>query len=182
MENLNPTQDLLFKEVQTMVQPCIQCGTCSSSCLAVPFMENSPRYTWRLVQLGLQEEVLNSKTFIYCASCYYCTLRCPRGLPLTQAMAALKEITAKRVEKQHKSSMDFYKYFVKSVRRHGRVNEVELMTNYMISTKNPLTPLKYAPLGMKLMSKGKLSFKNTFKGNRVLDVLFCKVKEVEDKL
>ncbi|MCK5541402.1 MAG: 4Fe-4S dicluster domain-containing protein [Desulfobacterales bacterium] len=180
MEDLNKTPGL-FKDVQEMVQSCIQCGTCSGSCLAASVMEHTPRHIWRLVQLGCKEDVLNSKSFIYCASCYYCTLRCPRGLPLTEAMAKLKEISAKSSQKKHKSSMDFYKYFVKSVCRHGRVNEVELMTNYLISTKNPVTSLKYAPLGMKLMGKGKLSFGNALKGNGVLDVLFAKVKEMEDR-
>ncbi|MBT7262103.1 MAG: heterodisulfide reductase, partial [Desulfobacula sp.] len=108
MEDLKQKQSL-FKDVQKMVQSCIQCGTCSSSCLAVPAMEHTPRHIWRLVQLGYKEEVLNSKTFIYCASCYYCTLRCPRGLPLTQAMAKLKEIAVKTNLKKHKSSMNFYK-------------------------------------------------------------------------
>lgn len=181
MEDLNQTQNL-FKEVQEMVQSCIQCGTCSGSCLAASVMEHTPRRLWRLVQLGCMDEVLNSKSFIYCASCYYCTLRCPRGLPLTQAMAKLKEISVKAHVKKHKASMDFYKYFVDSVSRHGRVNEVEMMTNYLISTKNPVTSLKYAPLGMKLMSKGKLSVGNAFKKEGVLDDLFRKVKEVEAKL
>ncbi|MBT6341680.1 MAG: heterodisulfide reductase [Desulfobacula sp.] len=181
MEDLKQKQSL-FKDVQKMVQSCIQCGTCSSSCLAVPAMEHTPRHIWRLVQLGYKEEVLNSKTFIYCASCYYCTLRCPRGLPLTQAMAKLKEIAVKTNLKKHKSSMNFYKYFVKNVCCHGRVNEIELMTNYLISTKNPLVFLKYAPLGMKLMGKGKLPFGNALKEKGILDVLFRKVKEVEGKI
>jgi len=172
----------LFKDVREMVSSCIQCGTCSSSCFAASVMEHTPRHLWRLVQLNYEEEVLNSKTFVYCASCYYCTLRCPRGLPLTQAMSSLKELVAKENPKKHKTSLAFYKCFTESVRRHGRVNEVEFMADYFISIKNPLTPLKFAPLGMKLMSKGKLSLGNAIKGKGVLDVLFRKVKELEERI
>ncbi len=181
MENLNQT-DNLFKEVQEMVQSCIQCGTCSGSCLAATVMEHTPRRVWRLVQLGCRDEVLNSQSFVYCASCYYCTLRCPRGLPLTQAMAKLKEIAVKARVKKHKPGLAFYQYFVNSICSHGRVNEVELMTNYLISTKNPITSLKYFPLGMKLMCKGKLSVGNAFKNEGVLDDLFRKIKQVEAQL
>ena len=181
MEDLKQTPDI-FKEVQEMVQSCIQCGTCSGSCLATEAMEHTPRNLWRLVQLDQKEAVMNNKSFIFCASCYYCTLRCPRGLPLTEAMAKLKELSVRARMKKQKSDMDFYRFFVNSVSRHGRVNEVELMTNYLISRKNPLTALKYAPLGMKLMGKGKLDVGKAFRGEGVLDNLFQKVKEVEGKL
>jgi len=56
------------------------------------------------------------------------------------------------------------------------------MTNYLISTKNPITSLKYFPLGMKLMCKGKLSVGNAFKNEGVLDDLFRKIKQVEAQL
>jgi len=41
---------------------CIQCGTCTASCPAAPAMDLSPRQMWRMVNLGLTDEVLHSKT------------------------------------------------------------------------------------------------------------------------
>ncbi|HEC34299.1 MAG TPA: (Fe-S)-binding protein [Chloroflexi bacterium] len=70
---------------------CIQCGTCSATCPTAYAMDYSPRQLWRMVQLGLRDEVLNSQTFWLCTTCKSCQVRCPRGIDLMDAMIALKE-------------------------------------------------------------------------------------------
>ena len=70
---------------------CIQCGTCSATCPTAYAMDYSPRQVWRMVQLGLRDEVLNSNTFWLCTTCKACQVRCPRGIDLMDAMIALKE-------------------------------------------------------------------------------------------
>ena len=42
---------------------CIQCGTCTASCPTAYAMDYTPRQLWRLIQLGLKEEVLRSNSF-----------------------------------------------------------------------------------------------------------------------
>ena len=143
-------------DIRKMVQACIQCGTCTASCPNEFAMDLTPRRLWRMVLMGQEEEIFESKTFILCSSCYYCTLRCPRGLPLTRAMAALKQVAAARALPGYRQSTLFYKNFMESVRRHGRVREMEFMTLYFIGMKNPLLPLRFAGLGMRLMGKGKV--------------------------
>jgi heterodisulfide reductase subunit C2 len=68
------------------------------------------------------------------------------------------------------------------VRRHGRVHEMEMMNLYFIAMRNPLIPLKYAGLGMKLIRKGKISLRLPPKGIGALDKIFRKVQELEDIL
>lgn len=167
--------------VQEMVRSCIQCGTCSASCPNEFAMDYTPRQLWRMVLLGLKDEIFQSKTFVLCSSCYFCTLRCPRGLPLTEAMEALKQIAARENLKQYKHSVQFYKSFLQSVRRHGRVNEMEIMTLYFAALKNPLTPLRFAPLGMKLMFKGKVSKLPPVMRDRPLESIFRNVEELEER-
>ena len=70
---------------------CIQCGTCSATCPTAYAMDYSPRQVWRMVQLGLKDEVLNSSTFWLCTTCKACQVRCPRGIDLMDAMISLKE-------------------------------------------------------------------------------------------
>ena len=70
---------------------CIQCGTCSATCPTAYAMDYSPRQVWRMVQLGLRDEVLNSSTFWLCTTCKACQVRCPRGIDLMDAMISLKE-------------------------------------------------------------------------------------------
>ena len=100
-------------------------------------------------------------------------------VPLTEAMSSLKQIAAKENLAPYKKSIRFYKSFMESVRRHGRVREMEFMTLYFLSMKNPLIPLQFAPLGMKLMSKGKVSFEIPSKGSGALESIFRKVEELE---
>jgi heterodisulfide reductase subunit D len=71
---------------------CIQCGTCSATCPTAYAMDYSPRQVWRMVQLGLRDEVLSSRTFWLCTTCKACQVRCPRGIDLMDAMIALKEV------------------------------------------------------------------------------------------
>lgn len=165
--------------IQDMVRSCIQCGTCTGSCPNAFAMDHTPRQLWRMVLMEKMDEIFQSKTFALCSSCYYCTLRCPRGLPLTEAMAALKQIAARQRLSKYKQSTLFYKSFMESVRRHGRVREMEFMTLYFAAMKNPILPLRFTPLGIKLMRKGKVSVQIPSKGNGTLNTVFKKVEELE---
>ncbi len=167
--------------VQQKVQSCIQCGTCTGSCPNNFAMDFSPRKMWRLVLMGQKDLIFNSKTFMLCSSCYCCTLRCPRGLKLTEAMNALKQIASKEDKSVHKQSLEFYKKFIDSVRRHGRVKEMEFMTFYFLSMKNPMIPLRFTPMGLKLMSKGKVPLELPSKGKKPLEGMFRKIAELEEK-
>lgn len=166
--------------VRDMVQSCIQCGTCTGSCPNEFAMDLTPRMLWRLILGGYEEDVFHSKTFSLCSFCYNCTLRCPRNLPLTEAMAALKQIAAQGNLGPYRQGNKFYNCFLKSVRRHGRVEEMEFMTYYFIARMNPILPLKYASLGLKLMGKGKVMPKiPSLGGKSVLESIFVRVEEME---
>ena len=165
--------------VREMVTACIQCGTCTASCPNAFAMDATPRQLWRMVLMDCQDAIFTSKTFTLCSSCYYCTLRCPRGLSLTDAMAALKRVAARKGLKPYRSSTHFCREFINSVRRHGRVREMEFMTLYMARMKSPLLPLRFAPLGLKLMGKGKVPLQLPSRGTGKLESLFAKVEALE---
>ena len=167
--------------IRDKVSACIQCGTCTGSCPNAFAMDLTPRQLWYNVLMGEKETIFHSKTFSLCSVCYYCTLRCPRGLPLTETMSALKQIAAKENLALYKKSIRFYKSFMESVRRHGRVREMEFMTLYFLSMKNPFMPLQFALLGMKLMRKGKVSIEIPSKGSGALEAIFHKVEELEKR-
>jgi len=73
------------------LRTCIQCGTCSATCPTAYAMDYSPRQVWRMVNLGLRDEVLNSRTYWLCTTCKSCQVRCPRGIDIMDSMIALKE-------------------------------------------------------------------------------------------
>ncbi len=165
--------------VQKMVRACMQCGTCTASCPNEFAMDATPRKMWRMVQMGRTEMLFSSHTFSLCSACYTCSLRCPRGLPLTEAIAVLKQIAVDRNPALYKKSICFYSNFMKSVRRNGRVREMEFMTLYFASMKNPLFPLQFVPLGMKLMTRGKVSLQVPAMGKGRLNRMFQKAEEIE---
>jgi len=180
-EAILPPPDVLAP-VQEMVRACIQCGTCTASCPNEFAMDHTPRKLWRMVLMGLKDQIFQSKTFTLCSNCYYCTLRCPRGLPLTEAMDALKQIAARESLAKYRQSTLFYKHFLRSVRRHGRVNEMEFMAFYFAALRNPFIPLQFAALGARLMLKRKMSMALPLKARRPLESIFQKAEALEDRL
>jgi len=169
-------------DIQEKVQACMQCGTCTGSCPNSFAMDLTPRQLWRLAQLGEKDEIFNSKTFYLCSACYYCTLRCPRGLPLTETMGALKRLAAAEGKARYKQSSNFYGTFMDTVRRYGRVREMEFINRYFFSMKNPFFPISagFISVGLKLMKKRKIALEMPkIFGEGRFDRLFRKVEELE---
>lgn len=166
--------------VREKMRACMQCGTCTGSCASSEAMDHTPRELWRMVQLGLKDEIFSSRTFWLCSSCFTCTLRCPRGLPLTEAMAALKRVAVSEGLFADRKSPVFYRTFLDTVRRYGRVREMELMARYFLRLKNPLVPIGFTSLGVRLLFKGKISprMPSLSPGGK-LDALYRKVEELE---
>ncbi len=179
-----PGPDAL-KAIQDKIKSCIQCGTCTASCPNEFAMDLTPRHLWRMVLMGDTEDIFASQTFTLCSACYTCSLRCPRGLPLTEAMHDLKQLAAKHKLPRYKASTAFYGHFMDTVRRHGRIRETEFISRYFMTMtpSKPLMPLKYTSMGLKLLRKGKLHIENPFAapGKQSLEAIFQKVESMEER-
>lgn len=139
-------------EARAAMSACMQCGTCSASCPNAADMDMTPRRMWRLLVLGREDELMTSRTFRLCSACYLCTLRCPRGLPLTDTIYALKRLAARR-DPAHAA---FYQSFVENARLWGRVQEGPLMTRFLLARKSPMVALGFLPLGLRMLAKGRM--------------------------
>jgi len=83
----------LIKQIEPdwrKMMTCIQCGSCTASCPAGPLMDYAPRELWRLISLGMRDELINSRTFWLCTQCDACTVRCPRGIITSETMLNLR--------------------------------------------------------------------------------------------
>ena len=111
---------------------CIQCGTCSGSCPVAAYMDYTPRQIIAMVNAGLKEQVMESNTFWYCASCYQCTVRCPQGISITELMYALKRYSIwNRYHKEGLIGPDFSEAFVKMIVNSGKSFEPILAITYL---------------------------------------------------
>jgi heterodisulfide reductase subunit C len=179
--NPSPEKKSKLAPIRDMIQACIQCGTCTGSCPNEAAMDLTPRHLWRLVLMDQAEAIFQSRTFSLCSACYCCTLRCPRGLPLTEAMEALKRLAAAAHFHRYRDTTLFYREFLESVRRHGRVRETEFMMLYFYAMKKPLLPLRFVPFGLKLMGKGKLPLTLPGRGKEALAGIFEAVASLESR-
>ena len=75
---------------------CNQCGKCSAGCPMCSAMDILPNQIIRFAQLGLEQDIMNSRTVWICASCLTCTARCPRGVDLGRVMEAIRLISLRK--------------------------------------------------------------------------------------
>jgi heterodisulfide reductase subunit C len=126
--------NLLYAVEGEPLKTCIQCGTCSGTCPAAPYMDHTPRLLISMINRGMKEEVLASNTFWYCASCYHCTVRCPQDIDITELMYALKRYSIwKGKYKEGLIGPTFSESFVKMIVRSGRSFEPILAPSYIFS-------------------------------------------------
>ena len=69
---------------------CYQCGECSSGCPVAADMDVLPNTVIRLIQLGQEEAVMAAESPWVCASCYACSVRCPKDVRIAQVMEAVR--------------------------------------------------------------------------------------------
>ncbi len=174
-----------LEDIRDTVRACMQCGTCTASCPNSHAMDLTPRSMWRMLLMSdvdptMTDEVLASHTFWMCSACYNCTLRCPRGLELTKAVYGLKRLARILGSPGASKRGAFYETFTQNVRRYGRVQEVPLMMRYFLARRDPTLPLKFTPMGLRMLAKGKLHPPSSEHRGR-LDALFDKVAQMEGR-
>ena len=143
-------------DVINTVTSCMQCGTCSASCPVGSAMDYSLRRLMLMLQQEKTQEVLASRTIWLCASCYSCTVRCPRDIPVTDVLGELRGIAIEEGFAET-TGMTFTKAFLRIVEEHGRMFEPELMLRYH-ARQEQLSLLGATPVALALLRKGKLSF------------------------
>jgi heterodisulfide reductase subunit C len=151
---------------------CIQCGNCSAACPLSIYMDYTPRKIIAMVRAGFRQEVLTNRTIWLCASCYQCTVECPKGIKITDVMYALKrEAIENKIYPKNFPVPILAKTFFNEVKRHGRISEASLLVNYYLRY-NIFKMLGYSSLGMKLFLKGRLSlFEKGMKNKKNLRAL-----------
>lgn len=191
-EELAPTRsrapDMTFKlqviqrtPGDSRLEYCIQCGTCGGSCPSGPDMEHTPRKLFAMIDAGMKDEVLRSNTPWYCVSCYYCMVRCPQEVHITDLMYTLKRMAIVEGLYRESSAADapgFSETYMDFVEDYGRSFELGLATRYHLR-HHPLDVVKMAPVGWGMMRKGRLDLTpKKIKDIKGLKAILAKAREL----
>lgn len=139
------------------LEMCIQCGTCGGSCPSADDMDHTPRQLFAMIRAGMRDAVLASNTPWYCVSCYYCTVRCPQEIHITDIMYTLKSMAVSAGQYKETAGADLSKSFVGYVDNYGRSFELGLATRLYLR-HSPLSIVSKASMGLGMLTRDRLDF------------------------
>jgi heterodisulfide reductase subunit C len=95
-------------------------------------MDIPPTRLIRLLQLGDSDSALRANSIWQCVSCQTCTTRCPKQVDCAAVMDALRQLAFERgmASPAERRTVLFQKAFLDNIRRHGRLNEIELIATF----------------------------------------------------
>ncbi len=175
---LRPRIVELVEEISSQnVRNCYQCGKCSAGCPIAEDMDMQPNQAIRLLQIGLVNDVLRSRTIWLCASCETCTTRCPREVDLASVMDALRNLALEEgIHSLERNVTFFNRTFLSLIRRYGRIFEMELIGRYNTGTLDFFKDITKAP---KLFVRGRLGLKPNMTGRKTSKSVFKDVKRAK---
>ena len=164
------------------IEFCIQCGSCGGSCPAASLLDHTPRRLFALIRAGEIEEVLESNTPWYCVSCYFCMVRCPQEIHITDLMYGLKTLAYQRGYTKNNKATHLSTTFAGYIEHNGRAFELGIASRHYL--RHPPTDLLgTAKLGAGMLLKGRLKFiPEKIKGMTQLSKILERAKELETPL
>lgn len=158
---------------------CLQCGTCGGSCPSGPDMDYTPRQLFAMINAGMRDEVLRSNTPWYCVACYYCMVRCPKDIPITDLMYSLKRMAVREKLYDDRDAPDWSTSFIGYVETNGRSFEFGLATRYHL-THSPLKKVGVGPLAFELFSRDRMALTaDRIRGIDQLRMILDRAKSLE---
>lgn len=134
---------------------CIQCGTCGGSCPSAADMKHTPRQIFAMIRADMRDAVLRSNTPWHCVSCYYCTVRCPQEVHITDVMYTLKSMAIRDKLYDESIAPDFSQTFISYIENYGRSFELGLATRHQLRHRLLQAP-QVVPLGFGMLTKGRM--------------------------
>jgi heterodisulfide reductase subunit C len=155
------TEDLIYNVKQQTgvnIRECYQCGKCTAGCPVAGKMDLRPSVIMRMIQSGADEDmdkILRSYTIWLCLTCETCYSRCPMEIDIPKVMDYLRQrsLAEGKVNPKARKIVAFHKSFLNTIKRNGRLSEMELVVDYKMRTGDLFQDVLTAP-GM--VARGKL--------------------------
>jgi len=137
--------DKIATESDVKLHECYQCGKCTAGCPMAHAMDIMPRQVVRMLQLGMVEELMKSKTIWLCATCHTCVERCPHEIDLPTLIERTR-YEARRLKYCAVNEVNvFTEAFLANVELFGKSQEVILQGLYNTLTKSFLQDMNNVP-------------------------------------
>ena len=148
---------------------CYQCGSCGNGCPFIQAMDYPPNVVLRMLQYGMSQAVLESKTIWVCAGCHTCSSQCPMAIDMAAIMDTLRIMAVERgVAIGKPNILGFHEEVLRSLERYGRAHKLGIMWRYKIQTRRWFSDMD---TGLKMLAKRKLELRPSRVKN---------IKEIED--
>lgn len=135
----------IAEDAGVTLSDCYQCGKCTGGCPMAEAMDQKPRQVVHLLQLGMADVLLKSKSIWLCASCHMCVDRCPNDIDLP----ALIEHARYEAKRNHYCAVrdveKFNDIFMENVKNFGKSQETILEGAYNIMTGNFIQDMASVP-------------------------------------
>jgi heterodisulfide reductase subunit C len=133
---------------------CLHCQSCANGCPFIEGMDYSPNAVLRLIQLGLEEQVLKCSTIWICVGCNTCSSACPMAIDIPAVMDSLRHrAIEKGVEIAEPDVLNFHKEVLNTVKKYGRTHKLEIMMRYKLKKMDLFSDMG---VGLKMLKKRKL--------------------------
>jgi heterodisulfide reductase subunit C len=117
-------------------------------------MDVFPNQIIRMVQMGMEREVLNTNTIWTCVGCNTCSSVCPMAIDMAAIMDALRQMAIEqKIQPGEPDVLAFHQAVLASVERYGRSHKLEIMMRFKLQKRDFFSDFN---VGLKMLRKKKL--------------------------
>ncbi len=162
------------KKSKEKISACYQCYRCTNGCPVAADMDIYPHRIIRHIILGDREKVLASGTIWTCLQCTTCSVRCPNDIDIAHVFDALRKISIAEHKAAEQDTWVFYQFFLDTVKKHGRLHELESIMRYKMAKKDFFSDSK---MGFGMFLKGRLGvLPHNIQDRKALKEIFRKIE------
>jgi heterodisulfide reductase subunit C len=143
-------------------------------------MQHSPRAIFAMIREDARKSERRSNTMWFCVSCYFCVVRCPQEIHITDLMYALKAMAIREGLCEVSLAAGLSQTFTDQVENFGRRFEFGLATRHNLRYR-PLALPGMTQLGLGMLTKRRMGLApRRIEHLEQLQAILRRAKELEE--